>query len=44
MSIVVKESDRFGKGSVMLWGGISIDGRNDLVVARANLTTAGYIE
>jgi hypothetical protein len=32
------------KGSVMVWGGISIDGRTDLVVVRDNLTAAGYIE
>jgi hypothetical protein len=40
----VQEGDRFGQGSVMVWGGISIDGRTDLVVVRVNLTTTGYIE
>jgi hypothetical protein len=29
---------------VIVWGGISIDGRTDLVVVRSNLTAAGYIE
>ena len=29
---------------MMVWGGISIDCRTDLVVDRGNLTAAGYIE
>ena len=28
----------------MVWGGISIDGRTDLVVVHGNLTATGYIE
>ena len=28
----------------MVWGGIIIDGRTDLVLVRRNLTAAGYIE
>jgi hypothetical protein len=40
----VQEGDRFGEGSVMVWGGISIDDRPDLVVVNGNLTAAGYIE
>ena len=44
MSNVVQEGDRFGQGSVMVWGGFSIDGRTDLVVVRGNLTSAGYTE
>jgi hypothetical protein len=28
----------------MVWGGISIDGRMDLVVVHGNLTAVGYIE
>ena len=44
MPNVVQEGDRFGQGSVMMWGGISIDGRTDLVVVHGNLTAAGYIE
>jgi hypothetical protein len=43
MPNVVQEGDRFRQGSVMVWGGISIDGRTDLVV-RGNLTAAGCIE
>jgi hypothetical protein len=43
MSNFAQESDQFGQGSVMMWSGISIDGRTDLVV-RGNLTAAGYIE
>ena len=40
---VVQEGEKFEQGSVMVWGGISIDGRMDLVV-RDNLTAARYIE
>ena len=40
---IVLEGDRFGQGSVMVWGGISIDGHTDLVI-RGNLTAVGYIE
>ena len=39
----VQEGNRFRQGSVMVWDGISIDGRKDLVI-RGNLTTVGYIE
>ena len=28
----------------MVWGGISNDGRMDLIVVHGNLTTVGYIE
>ena len=28
----------------MVWGGISIDGRTDLVVVRDNLIAVGYVE
>jgi hypothetical protein len=44
MRNVVQEGNRFGQGSVLVWGGISIEGRTDLVVVRDNLTPAGYIE
>ncbi|XP_068083479.1 uncharacterized protein [Anabrus simplex] len=44
MPNVVQEGDRFGQCSVMVWGGISIDGRTDVVVVCSNLTPAGYIE
>lgn len=36
----VQEIDRFGAGSVMVWGGISIDGVTDLVVVRGRLNAA----
>ena len=29
---------------MIVWGGISIDGRMDLVVVHGNLTAVGYIE
>ena len=44
MSNVVQEGNRFGQGSVMVWGGISIDGHTDLVVVRDNLTAEGDME
>jgi hypothetical protein len=44
MPNVVQEGNRFGQGSMMVGGGISIDGCTDIVVVRVNLTTVGYIE
>ena len=44
MPNVVQEGDRLGQGPVMMWSGISLDGRTDLVVVHGNLTAAGYIE
>jgi hypothetical protein len=44
MSNVVQEGDRLGHGTVMVWGGISIDDRTDLVVVLDNLTAAGFIK
>ena len=44
MPNIVQEVDRLGQGSVMVWGGISIDGCMDLVVVSVNLIPAGYIE
>ena len=41
---IVHEGDRFELGSVMVWGGISSDGRMDLVIVRGNLTFVAYIE
>jgi hypothetical protein len=43
MPNVVKEGDRFGQGSVVVWANISIDGRTDLAIVPGNLTAAGYI-
>jgi hypothetical protein len=40
----VQEVDRFGQDSLMVWGGVSIDGRTDPVVVRGNLAAAGYVE
>jgi hypothetical protein len=36
--------DRFGGGSVMVWAGISIDNRTDLVVVPVRLNAMNYIE
>ena len=44
MPNVVQEGDRFGQGYVIVWGGIYIDGRTDLVVVPRNLTAAEYFE
>jgi hypothetical protein len=44
MPNVVQEGDRFEQGSVMVWGGISIDSCMDLVIVCGNLTAVGYIE
>lgn len=38
----VLEVDRFRRGSVMVWGGISHDGKTDLVVVRGNLNAQMY--
>lgn len=40
----IQEVDRFGCGSVMVWAGISIDNRTDLVVIPERLTAIRYIE
>ena len=38
----VTEHDRFGGGSVMVWAGISIDGKTDLHVIAGNLSGVRY--
>ena len=38
----VTEHDRFGDGSVMVWAGISIDGKTDLHVIPGNLSGVRY--
>jgi hypothetical protein len=40
----VLETDRFGGGSVMIWGGISHVERTDLKVIDGNLNAAHYRE
>jgi transposase len=40
----VQEVDRFGRGCVMVWAGISIDNRTDLVVVPGRLNAMNYIE
>jgi hypothetical protein len=40
----VTEHDRFGGGSVMVWAGISIDGKTDLHVIAGNLSGVRYRE
>lgn len=41
--IAVQEIYRFGAGSVLVWGGITIDGRTDLVVVPGRLNADRYI-
>lgn len=38
----IREADRFGGGSVMVWGAISHTGRTPLVIIRGTLTAARY--
>jgi hypothetical protein len=40
----VQEVDRFGRGSVMVWAGISVDNRTELVVVPGRLNAMNYIE
>jgi hypothetical protein len=40
----VQEVDRFGRGSVMVWAGISVDNRTALVVVPGRLNAMNYIE
>ena len=40
----VQEYDKFGCGSVMVWGGISIDERTDLIVIPGRLSAQAYID
>ncbi|CAF4836714.1 unnamed protein product [Pieris macdunnoughi] len=40
----VQEYDKFGCGSVMVWGGVSLDERTDLVVVPGRLCAQTYIE
>ena len=40
----IRQMDRFGGGSVMVWGAISYNHRSELVVVQGNLTANRYIE
>ena len=39
----VRERDRFGGGSVMVWGGIIGNVKTDLVVVQGNLNAQRYV-
>lgn len=39
----VQEVDKFGGGSIMVWGGISLDERTDLVIIPGTLNANGYV-
>ncbi|CAF4937392.1 unnamed protein product [Pieris macdunnoughi] len=43
-AVAVQEYDKFGCGSVMVWGGVSLDERTDLVVIPGRLCAQTYIE
>ena len=34
----------YGGGSLMVWGGISLNNKTDLIFIRGNLTTERYVE
>ena len=38
------QRDHFGGGSVMVWGGVSLNSKTDLVIVPGNLNTARYQE
>ena len=40
---VIQEVERFGRGSVLVWGGISIDNQTDLIILPGNITADMYI-
>jgi peptidoglycan/xylan/chitin deacetylase (PgdA/CDA1 family) len=40
----IQEVDRFGRGSVMVWAGMSIDNRIDLIGVPGRLNAMNYIE
>ncbi len=40
----IQEVDAYGRGSVMVWAGISIGGKTDLIVIDGTLTALRYIE
>ena len=40
----VQEVSRFGDGSVMVWGGITLEEKTDLVVIPETLTAARYVD
>ncbi|KAH0818460.1 hypothetical protein GEV33_004331 [Tenebrio molitor] len=44
LSFPLYEVDRFGRGSVMVWAGISIDNRIDLIRVPGRLNAMNYIE
>jgi hypothetical protein len=38
------QKDRFGGGSLMVWGGIHYHGKSDLVIIRGNLNAQEYCD
>ncbi len=40
----VRQVDRYGGGSVMVWGGISFNNRTELVIVDGNLTAQRYCD
>jgi hypothetical protein len=40
----IREMDRYRSGSIMVWGGISIDGRTELLVVPQRLNAQIYVE
>ncbi len=40
----VMQRDRYGGGSVMIWGGICKNGRTDIVTVRGTVTSVRYCD
>ena len=40
----IEEVEKFGEGSLMVWGGISEEGKTDLVIIRGGLTGVWYFQ
>ena len=44
LDICIKEHDRYGGGSVMVWGGITWEGRTRLITVTGTLTAQRYLD
>ena len=44
LDVCIAEHDRYGSGSIMIWGGITFDGRTEAVQIVGNLTGQRYVD